>query len=46
VVDDAVLAQSDVYFEAGDHEQLIHMSMRDFKKLLGDAAHGSFSFRV
>jgi len=46
VVDDALLAQPDVYFEAGDHKQLIHMSMRDFKKLLGDATHGSFSFRV
>lgn len=43
VVDDALLAQSDVYFEAGDHEQLIHMGMRDFKKLLGDATHARFS---
>lgn len=46
VVDDALLAQPDVYFEAGDHEQLIHMRMPDFKKLLGDATHGHFSLRV
>lgn len=45
VVDDALLAQSDIYFEAGDHEQLIHMSRESFGKLLGDAAHSSFSYR-
>ena len=46
VVDESLLAQSDVYFEAGDHEQLIHMRMPDFRKLLGDATRGSFSVRV
>lgn len=39
VVDDALLEEPDVYFEAGDHEQLIHMSQRDFRRLLGDATH-------
>lgn len=46
VVDESLLAQPDVYFEAGDHEQLIHMRMPDFRKLLGDATRGSFSLRV
>ena len=46
VVDESLLAQSDVYFEAGDHGQLIHMRMPDFRKLLGDATRGSFSVRV
>lgn len=43
VVDDALLDQPEVYFEAGDHEHLIHMNMQDFRTLLGDAAHHRFS---
>lgn len=43
LVDDHLLAQPDVYFEAGDHENLVHMQQRDFRKLLGDASHGRFS---
>lgn len=46
VVDDALLAQPDVYFEAGDHEQLIHMTCKDFTRLLGDSAHSRFSRHV
>ena len=44
VVDDALAEQSDIYFEAGDHEQLIHVSAETFQTLLGeDARHGRFS---
>lgn len=43
LVDDALLDQPDIYFEAGDHEQLIHMKQADFRKLLGDAKHQYFS---
>ena len=46
VVDDSLLEQPDVYFEAGDHEQLIHMNRREFRKLLGDAIHTKFSYHV
>ena len=46
VVDDALLAQPDVYFEAGDHEQLIHMTRQDFARLLGDSAHSWFNRQV
>lgn len=46
VVDDSLLTQSDVYFEAGDHQQLIHMSRQDFGKLLGDATHSRFSYHT
>ena len=46
VVDDALLEQSDIYFEAGDHNHLIHMSREDFKKLMGDATHTSISYHV
>lgn len=44
VVDDAIAEQPDVYFEAGDHEQLIHVSGEVFHSLLGEGVrHGSFS---
>ena len=46
VVDDALLEQPDVYFEAGDHDHLIHMSRENFKKLLGDATHSRISHRI
>lgn len=46
VVDDALLGLPDVYFEAGDHEQLIKMSQENFKKLLGDATHSHISYHV
>jgi Ala-tRNA(Pro) deacylase len=44
VVDDTLAEQSDIYFEAGDHEQLIHVSAETFQALVGDRAlHGHFS---
>jgi Ala-tRNA(Pro) deacylase len=44
VVDDTLAEQSDIYFEAGDHEQLIHVSTETFHALLGEhARHGRFS---
>lgn len=44
VVDDAIAEQPDVYFEAGDHEQLIHVSAETFQALLGEnIQHGQFS---
>lgn len=46
VVDDALLEQADVYFEAGDHEQLIKMSQNNFRKLLGDATHSHIGYRM
>jgi Ala-tRNA(Pro) deacylase len=35
--------QPDVYFEAGDHEDLIHVSADNFQKLMSNAEHASFS---
>ena len=46
IVDEALLEQDDIYFEAGDHQQLIHMNRVDFGKLLGDARRGRFSQRA
>ena len=43
VVEDSVLAQPDMYLEAGDHEHVVHMATRDFLRLVGDCPHGRFS---
>jgi Ala-tRNA(Pro) deacylase len=43
VVDDALLQQPDVYFEAGDHEALVHMSGREFSLLMAGLPHGGFT---
>lgn len=41
--DDSLMGESDLYFEAGDHETLVHMKTSDFIALMGDAQHMSFS---
>jgi Ala-tRNA(Pro) deacylase len=46
LVDDALLDQQDVYFEAGDHKHLLHMDRGDFGKLMGDATHTEFSYHT
>lgn len=46
LVDDSLLQQDDVYFEAGDHEELIHVSGRQFQDLVTGARHGRFSHHV
>jgi Ala-tRNA(Pro) deacylase len=44
LVDDAIAEQPEIYFEAGDHEQLIHVSSEVFETLMGEAIrHGHFS---
>jgi Ala-tRNA(Pro) deacylase len=44
LVDDAIAEQPEIYFEAGDHEQLIHVSAEVFETLMGDSIrHGCFS---
>ncbi|MCO6414344.1 MAG: YbaK/EbsC family protein [Thiogranum sp.] len=42
-VDDSLAEQTDIYFEAGDHEQLIHVSGETFEALMGEAQHAGFS---
>ena len=46
LVDDALLAQDDVYFEAGTHADLIHMTGEMFRDLMSTADHGEFSHHV
>ncbi len=43
LVDHSLAEQTDVYFDAGDHEQLIHVSGETFANLLGEAQYGHFS---
>ena len=41
--DDCLIDESDLYFEAGDHQTLVHVSADDFLRLLGDVDHSTFS---
>ena len=44
IIDDALLDLDEVYFEAGDHEELIHMDHDAFDELVADADHGRISY--
>lgn len=39
VIDDSLLQCTDVYFEAGDHEELVHIKGSSFRKLMQDTPH-------
>jgi Ala-tRNA(Pro) deacylase len=43
VVDDGLAQQPDIYFEGGDHANLVHMSGASFQKLMAGVRHGRFS---
>lgn len=43
LVDDTLTREPDVYLEAGDHEELIHVSHDAFLDLLGPVRQGHFS---
>lgn len=45
LVDDALLAGDDVYFESGSRSDLVHVSGAAFRDLMAAAAHGAFSSR-
>jgi len=40
--EDGLAEQPDLYFEAGDHEGLVHVQTPDFIKLMGGCPHGQF----
>ncbi len=42
IMDDSLAAENEIYFEAGDHEQLIQMSGKDFMALMDSAGHAHF----
>jgi Ala-tRNA(Pro) deacylase len=43
LVDESLEAQSDIYFEAGDHRTLVHLSGEQFRKLMQKVPHGHFA---
>ena len=43
IVDEALDAQSEVYFEAGDHEHLVHMTQGEFFRLTAEVPRAHFS---
>ncbi len=45
-LDDSLLTHADVYFEAGDRKELVHMSTEQFAALMADACHGHFAHRM
>ena len=45
VYDDSLSPHADIYFEAGDHTDVVHISGRDFGKLMSGCAHGCISSR-
>lgn len=45
VVDETVLALPTVYFEAGDHEDIVAMEGEEFRRLMGDATACCFAVR-
>lgn len=46
IVDDSLAEQPEVYFDAGDHEQLVHVSGETFSAMLADAAYARFSHHI
>lgn len=45
LVDMSIARCGEVYFEAGDHREFVHMRGSDFRALLAGADHGYFSER-
>ncbi len=43
VIDDSLMRMPDLYFDAGDHEDLVHLSGSAFRALLSGSAHGKIA---
>ena len=43
VVDQELMGRPDIWFEAGDHEDLVHISGASFRTLMGSATRGEIS---
>ncbi len=43
LLDEALRNHGDIYFEAGDHEHLVHMSGREFERLVHQEQTGEYS---
>lgn len=46
VVDDCLTGNNDIYLEAGDHQELVHITGEAFQNLTAKASHGYFSRRI
>ena len=46
VLEDCLSDCPDIYFESGDHTDLIHMRGEDFQRLMRGAGHGQFSRHI
>ncbi|HEB27461.1 MAG TPA: YbaK/EbsC family protein [Porticoccus sp.] len=46
IYDEALDQLDDVYFEAGDHETLIHLNKAQFGKLMSNSKHSRFSSEI
>jgi len=46
VYDESLSQLVDIYLEGGDHETLIHLTHKQFEKLMGDTKHSRFSGEV
>jgi Ala-tRNA(Pro) deacylase len=46
IVDSSLYDRDDVYFEAGDHTDLVHVTGSEFMDLLGNARHGEISRHI
>lgn len=42
LVDDELDRQDDIYFEAGDHKTLVHLTGKQFRELTSGETHGKF----
>jgi Ala-tRNA(Pro) deacylase len=45
LIDDSLFRMPDLFLEAGDHEQLIHLTGSAFRNLLQDSPHGHIARR-
>jgi Ala-tRNA(Pro) deacylase len=46
IIDDALLDEPDVYFEAGDHEALVHVSGQAFGTMMAGVPHARFTHHI
>jgi Ala-tRNA(Pro) deacylase len=44
IIDDSLKDCRDIYFEAGDHRDLVHLNGMDFNSLMDGVQHGHFSY--
>ena len=45
-VDESLLEEPEIWFEAGDHMKLVHMDREQFMNLMSDAERGRFSHHM